>query len=203
MKCFSGLFKVYLVQAQRNGQTEKINEFFVKMSHEVQSQPDWRDWFYFQYCKDPSDHANFSVYYTKQYQDTLFLSLHNFLATIFQSMPLPTVMKTENESAQIRKLQEENAKLRQRLQAAQQQPTSSQQHLSRQQMFLEKKNRSITSPSEISPFDIAPPAHLVDDFFIIAQESLNMSENQSRGFKSLIRNHWLRNIACIGQKRER
>lgn len=133
------------------------------MAPEIHSQSDWRDWFYFQYCKSPEDHPNFAVYFTKQYQDTLFLSLHNFLATIFQSMPLPTVMRTENESAQIRKLQEENAKLRQRLQVAQQQQpsSSSQQHLSRQQMFLEKKSRPITSLSEISPFDIAPPAHLV------------------------------------------
>lgn len=98
-------------------------------------------------------------------------------------MPLPTVMRTENETAQIRKLQEENAKLRQRM-ALQQQPGGSVQHQSRQQMFLEKKS----SPSEIIPFDIAPPAHLVDDFFIIAQESLTMSESQSRGFKSLIKN---------------
>ncbi|CRL06172.1 CLUMA_CG019088, isoform A [Clunio marinus] len=98
------------------------------------------------------------------------------------------VMRTENETAQIRKLQEENAKLRQRLQVAQQQPGSSHQHQSRQQMFLEKKSKSITNPNEIIPFDIAPPQHLVDDFFIIAQESLHMSESQSRGFKSLIRN---------------
>lgn len=160
------------------------------MASEIHSQSDWREWFYFQYCKSHEEHPSFAIYYTKQYQDTLFLSLHNFLATIFQSMPLPTVMRTENESAQLRKLQEENAKLRQRLQTAQQQQptTTSQPHLSRQQMFLEKKNRPISSPSEISPFDINPPVHIVDDFFIIAQETLNISENQSRGFKSLIRN---------------
>jgi hypothetical protein len=186
-KLENGLFKIYLVIAYKNGHTEKINEFFTKMASEIHSQADWRDWFYFQYCKNPEEHANFAVYFTKQYQDTLFLSLHNFLATIFQSMPLPTVMRTENETAQIRKLQEENAKLRQRLTASQQQPGSS-NHQSRQQMFMEKKARTISSPSEISAFDIAPPSHLVDDFFIIAQETMNMSETQSRGFKSLIRN---------------
>lgn len=186
-KLETGLLKVFLVVAYKNGQYDKIHEFFVKMAPEIHSQADWRDWFYFQFCKNAEEHSIFAVYFTKQYQETLFLSLHNFLATIFQSMPLPTVMRTENETAQIRKLQDENTKLRQRLQAAQQ-PGSSHQHQSRQQMFLEKKNRPITSPSEIVPFDIAPPPHLVDDFFIIAQESLNMSETQSRGFKSLIRN---------------
>lgn len=187
-KLETGLLKVFLVVASKNGQTEKINDFFVKMASEIHSQADWRDWFFFQYCKNPEEHSSYAVYFTKQYQETLFLSLHNFLATIFQSMPLPTVMRTENETAQIRKLQEENTKLRQRLQSAQQQQPPGSSHQSRQQMFLEKKNRPINSPNEIVPFDIAPPAHLVDDFFIIAQESLNMSETQSRGFKSLIRN---------------
>lgn len=70
-------------------------------------------------------------------------------------MPLPTVMRTENETVKIRKLQEENAKLRQWLQTAtQQQPGGSVQHQSRQQMFLEKKTRNVSSPSEIVPFDI-------------------------------------------------
>lgn len=116
-------------------------------------------------------------------------------------MPLPAVMRTENETAQIRKLQEENAKLRQRLQANQQAPGTV-NHQSRQQIFLDKKtNRpTINSPSEIVPFDIAPPAHLVDDFFIIAQESLNMSESQSRGFKSLIRNISSGTSPVLGRK---
>lgn len=200
-KLETGLLKVFLVIAYKNGQSDKINEFFLKMAPEIHSQADWRDWFYFQFCKNADEHSTFAVYFTKQYQETLFLSLHNFLATIFQSMPLPTVMRTENETAQIRKLQDENTKLRQRLQAAQQ-PGSSHQHQSRQQMFLEKKSRPISSPSEINPFDIAPPPHLVDDFFIIAQESLNMSETQSRSFKSLIRNISSGTSPVLGGRRE-
>lgn len=151
----TGLLKVFLVVAFKNGQNDKIADFFVKMAPEIHSQADWRDWFYFQYSKNPEEHSNFAVYFTKQYQETLFLSLHNFLATIFQSMPLPTVMRTENETAQIRKLQEENAKLRQRVHSAQQQQPGS-SHQSRQQVFLEKKSRPINSPSEIVAFDIAP-----------------------------------------------
>lgn len=196
-KLEAGLLKVYLVVAYKNGHTEKINEFYTKMASEIHSHAEWKDWFYFQYCKNPEEHSNFALYFTKQFQDTLFISLHNFLATIFQSMPLPTVMRTENETAQIRKLQEENVKLRQRLQVAQQQPAN---HQSRQQMFLDKKNRAISSPGEIIPFDIAPPNHLVDDFFIIAQESLNMSESQSRGFKSLIKNISSGTSPVLGRK---
>lgn len=196
----SGLFKIFLVIAYKNGQSEKISEFFTKIASEIHSQAEWKDFFYFPYCKQPEDHPNFAIYFTKQYQDTLFLSLHNLLATIFQSMPLPTIMKTENESAQIKKLQEENAKLRQRL-SSMPGGASSTSHQSRQQMFLEKKRSAITSPSEIIPFDVAPPAHVVDDFFIIAcQESLNISDSQSKGFRSLIKNISSGTSPVLGRK---
>ncbi|KAL7011582.1 hypothetical protein ACKWTF_014330 [Chironomus riparius] len=177
-KLESGLFKVYLVVAQNSGRSEKIADFFVKMASEIHSNADWRDWFYFQFCKSPEEHPSFAVYFTKNYPDTLFLSLHNFLATIFQSMPLPTLMRIESETVQIKKLQEENAKLRNRLQVSQQQQqamaSGTNQHQSRQQMFMDKKTRAgnVQNTNEIIPFDIQPPVHLVDDFFIIAQESL-------------------------------
>lgn len=161
------------------------------MASEIHSQADFRDWFYFQYCKNPEDHPNYIVYFTKQWQDTLILSLHNFLATIFHSMPSPILMRTEAEASTIKKLQEENTKLRQRLQANlnQQQGATLSSHQSRQQMFYDKKTMGkISSPNDIIPFDVQPPAHLSDDFFIIATETLSMSEKQSRGFKSMIRN---------------
>lgn len=159
------------------------------MAAEIHNQAEWRDFFYFQYCKQPEDHPTFAIYFTKQYQDTLFLSLHNLLATIFQSIPLPAILKTESEIHQIKKLQDENLKLKQRLSMEASRSVSTSSHQSRQQMFTDKKRNTISSPNEISPFDVDPPAHVVDDFFIIScQESLNLSDNQSKGFRSLIRN---------------
>lgn len=43
------------------------------------------------------------------------ISLHNFLATIFQCMPMPTLARIESEATQIRRLQEENQALRERI----------------------------------------------------------------------------------------
>lgn len=121
------------------------------------------------------------------------------LATIFQSIPLPAILKTESETLQIKKLQEENAKLKQRLNMNV--GGSSSQHQSRQQSFADKKRNTVTSPNEILPFDIDPPAHMVDDFFIIAcQESLNLSDNQSKGFRSLIRNISSGTSPVLGRK---
>lgn len=43
------------------------------------------------------------------------ISLHNFLATIFQCMPLPTLARIDSEATLIHKLQEENSALRERI----------------------------------------------------------------------------------------
>lgn len=36
------------------------------------------------YIKNPEEHPTFKVHFSRQWQDTLLVSLHNFLATIFQ-----------------------------------------------------------------------------------------------------------------------
>lgn len=185
-KLENGLLKFYLVTAYSNNRGDKIIEFFQKMSSEIFQQSEWKEWFYFQYSKNPEEVSSFAVCFTKQWQDTLMLSLHNFLATIFQSMPLPTLTRTEVESGQIRKLQDENTKLRQKIQTVQQQQqqqtpgSSASNHQSRISSFNDRKSLgnaarlggSISSPNDIIPFDIQPPNHLVDDFYIIAQETL-------------------------------
>lgn len=61
----------------------------------------------------------FSVYFSKQWQDTLMISLHNFLATIFQCMPMPTLARIDSEATLINKLQEENLALRERIEMLQ------------------------------------------------------------------------------------
>lgn len=61
----------------------------------------------------------YSVYFSKQWQDTLLISLHNFLATIFQCMPLPTLARIDSEATLIQKLQDENGALRDRIEVLQ------------------------------------------------------------------------------------
>lgn len=73
------------------------------MTPELQNQPEWKDWFsklknnslhrfkrlicqilVLPYVKNPEENPTFKVHFTRQWQDTLLVSLHNFLATIFQ-----------------------------------------------------------------------------------------------------------------------
>lgn len=139
-------------------------------------------------------------------------------------MPQPTITRVETEASLIKKLQEENALLRHRLQQSivggntqhqqQQQSTACSSagtatttHQSRLSSFHNKRptgsvdgkrhqsqRTSSLNPqtlNDIVPFDIPAPAHIVDDFYIIAQESVsigNSADLQARGLRSLIRN---------------
>lgn len=170
----------------------------------------------FPFCKNPDEHAVFAVCFTKQWQDTLLVSLHNFLATVFQCMPQPTLSRIETEATLVKKLQEENTLLRNRLQTMSQQgaaqPTAASSpknsatstHQSRRTIFHEQKVRAPdlnkahvqvsanpSSVNDVTPFYIPPPPHIVDDFYIIAQETLNVGhlvDTQARTLRSLIRN---------------
>lgn len=161
--------------------------------------------------------------FSKAWQDTLLVSLHNFLATIFQCMPQPALSRIETEAILIKKLQEENVVLRARVQAMgsqQQTPTLSSSpltgsgslstHQSRRSAFHEHRrstSRVATSNpqtlSDVIPFDIPPPAHLIDDFYIIAQETAtvgSLADSQARGLRSLIRNIGSGGSPVLGRK---
>lgn len=185
----------------------------------------------FPFCRNPEEHAVFAVCFTKQWQDTLLVSLHNFLATIFQCMPQPTLTRVDIEANQMKKLQEENQLLRNRIQMMGNQltqpiassspksgtsatktattttttPTAAAMtttHQSRRATFHEQRRLTDTKPhiqinpnpnslNDVIPFYIPPPPHIVDDFYIIAQETLNignMADSQARSLRSIIRN---------------
>lgn len=211
-KLEQSILKLYLVIAYLSSKPDKINEFFAKLAPELVSQSEWKEWFYFPFCKNPEEHSAFAVCFTKQWQDTLLISLHNFLSTIYQCMPQPTISKVEAESSLLRKLQEENAQLRAKLQSIQPQQSGSGAGSSHQSRLstLDGKTRysrpisgSQQTLNDIAPFDIPPPAHIVDDFYIIAQESNNIgsaAESQARGLKSLIKNISSGGSPVLGRK---
>lgn len=137
-------------------------------------------------------------------------------------MPQPTLTRLETEALQMKKMQEENAILRNRIQTSQSQPTASSSpltvgastHQSRHSTFHDQR-RSIdgrsrmqinTNPqnlNDVVPFDIQPPAHIVDDFYIIAQETLNVSnmvDSQARSLRSIIRNIGTGGSPVMGRK---
>nr|CAD7201638.1 unnamed protein product [Timema douglasi] len=169
-KMENAVLKLYLVNAVTNNKPDKVVDFFNKYTVELQGQPEWKEWFMLPFVKNPEENPSFAVHFTRQWQDTLCVSLHNFLATIFQCMPQPTLTSFEEDALRMKRLQEENEALKQRFVA------------------LMENSRSVPVSDIIAP-EVPPPAQLMDDFYIIALESATSTgESQAKTLKNLIRN---------------
>ncbi|KAF5292438.1 hypothetical protein FQA39_LY13985 [Lamprigera yunnana] len=176
-KLENAILKLYLINLIVNNKSDKVSDFFMKMTPELHMQSEWKDWFMLPYVKNPEENPTFQLHFTRQWQDTLLVSLHNFLASIFQYMPTPALMHFEEDANKIRKLEEKNESLKNRLQQ------------------LIDKGPEMT----VTPCHIEPPVHLLDDFYIIAQESSTV-ENQAKSLKNLIRNMGTGSSPILGRK---
>ncbi|KAG5317394.1 WDR91 protein, partial [Pseudoatta argentina] len=163
-KLENSVLKMYLVNAAVNGKQDKIQEFFTKMTPELQGHSEWKEWFAFPFIKNPEDNPIYSVHFSKQWHDTMLVSLHNFLTTIFQCMPQPTLLTIDEDTNKFKRLQEENEILRQRL----------------------SDSVKIESVWDVNPGPTPQQPPLMDDFYIIAQES-PLLENP-KTLRNLIRN---------------
>lgn len=90
-------------------------------------------------------------------------------------MPQPTLTNFEEDAMKIKKLQDENEALKNRL-----------------TLLIDRGN-------DITPCEVAPPAHLLDDFYIIAQEN-SSSDNSTKTLKNLIRNISTSSSPILGRK---
>lgn len=64
------------------------------------------------YIQKPEENPSFSLYFTRGWQDSVLVSLHNLLATVFQCMPQPTLTSYESDATLVKKLQDEITALR-------------------------------------------------------------------------------------------
>ncbi|KAK6186094.1 hypothetical protein SNE40_008198 [Patella caerulea] len=112
-----GLQKLYIVAAFQNNRPDKVHEFFDKLVQvsDIQNQLEFKEWFAFPFMKNPEENTMFQMYFNKAWQDTLFLSLHNFLSVILQAMPAPTLLNFEYDHKRMKFLQEENNILKEKL----------------------------------------------------------------------------------------
>ncbi|XP_014297515.1 WD repeat-containing protein 91 [Microplitis demolitor] len=163
-KLENSVLKMYLVNATVNNKQERIHEFFSKMTPELQGHSEWKEWFAFPFTKNPEDNPIYSVYFSKQWQDTMLVSLHNFLATIFQCMPQPTLLTIDEDTNKLKRLQEENETLKQCL----------------------GESAKIENIADVNPGSTPQHPPIMDDFYIIAQES-PLLENP-KTLRSLIKN---------------
>jgi len=166
----AGVLKLYVVNCVQNKNPEKVKEFFEKMSPELQGQADWKEWFAIPFLPNPESNPTFINYFSRHWQDTLMLTLHNFLAIVFASLPPPKLADYHATSSKIKRLREENDAMRQTL-------------LKHHYDKVEK----------LPPLDIPRPTDVMDDFYIIASHELHTSntaatENHAKGLKGFLRN---------------
>ena len=162
----SGVLKLYVVNCVQTKNHDKLRDFFEKMAAELQGQPDWKEWFALAFISNPESNPAFVNYFARSWQDSLMLSLHNFLAIVFASLPPPKLGDYHSTQSKMKRLKEENEAMRATL-------------LKQQHPKMEK----------LPPLDIPRPTDVMDDFYIIAShDNANPTENQSKGLKGFLRN---------------
>ncbi|XP_026321005.1 WD repeat-containing protein 91 [Hyposmocoma kahamanoa] len=169
------LYKLYLVTATQStggSRNEKVADFMAKMLPELQGQNEWRDWFMLPYIQKPEENPTFSLYFTRSWQDSVLVSLHNLLATVFQCMPQPTLTSYESDAAMLKRLQDELAAVKNKTQQQAPEKTSPIGHQSRLALYSER---------------LSGPLPLVDDFCAIPSEQLDSSIREARGLRGLLR----------------
>jgi len=194
-KLEAGLLKLYVVNAIQTRRPDKVKEFFERMTPELYHLHEWRDWFALPFIVNPETHPTFTPYFSRQWQDTLLLSLQNFLSIVFACIAPPKLADISGVAAKVKRLKDENALLKKRLVEV---------HNSKMAHAAEDSNSSLTSSSggggKLWLPEIPPPEDVMDDFFIIAQEASSLGSGggsstggssadfQVKGLKSFLRN---------------
>eukprot|EP00051_Salpingoeca_urceolata_P005646 m.75394 g.75394 ORF g.75394 m.75394 type:complete len:635 (-) comp14479_c0_seq2:212-2116(-) len=101
------LLRYYVVCTIQANRSEKLREFFESLAHELQGNAEWQPWFMLPFIKNPESHATFEIYFQRRWLDTFNFSLHNFLSTVFQSIPLPVLLSFDVEQSRLRAMQGE------------------------------------------------------------------------------------------------
>lgn len=92
-------------------------------------------------------------------------------------MPTPTLVHFEEDANKILKLEQRNESLKSRL-----------------ALLIERGPEA-----NVASCQVEPPAHLLDDFYIIAQEN-NIVDSQGKSLKNIIRNMGTGSSPVMGRK---
>ncbi|KAG8188425.1 hypothetical protein JTE90_007994 [Oedothorax gibbosus] len=169
-KLETALLRMYLVTCVSQSRQDKLLQFFEQLTSDLQGLPEWKEWFALPFIKNADEHPTFSAYFNRQWQDTMLLSLHNFISVVFQSAAMPILLSYEEELIKMQQITDENEILKKRLSALQ-----SGEAVDLPKLSQEKESYGVRIASE-----------LMDDFYVIAQEA--PPGTSGRSIKSLIRN---------------
>ncbi|CAO3574948.1 unnamed protein product [Mortierella alpina] len=86
------LLRYYLVYAIQHKRKEKVVEFFEVHGAELQGNAEWVRWFALPFSKKPEVDPEYALFFSKAWLETFTVSLNNFLSTVFQNIPLPSLL---------------------------------------------------------------------------------------------------------------
>ena len=67
------------------------------------------------FTKNPDQHPAFKLYFSKEWADAFFVTLHNFFSTLFSCLSLPALLNFEAEHQKMQVLSTENHHLQMHL----------------------------------------------------------------------------------------
>nr|SVE92418.1 EOG090X0719 [Megafenestra aurita] len=179
-KMENSLLRMYVVNACTNGKQEKVHEFFEKLGHELQHQIEWKDWFALPFIKNPEENPAFLVFFTRQWQDTMLISLHNLLAVSFQCLPQPKLIAYNEEASRVTRLQAENDQLKLKLSRS-----------------IVGESQEPSNTNILSADNFPPGLDLIDEFYLIPGDT-SPADSHSRSFRSFIRGFGTNNgVNCV------
>ena len=167
-KLENSLLKLYLVTCVQNKQQEKLRDFYGHLTPILHGQAEWKDWFALPYMKDAQDSPAFSLYFSRQWQETLFLSLSNFLSIVFHCLPPPRLGDYEKTYSRFETMREKLKRLKLRL------------------ATTERDNEPNIAKGHFKHLDPAPTKENMDDFFLISQETAVVN-SQVKSLRSFLR----------------
>uniref|UniRef100_A0A2P2KKK6 WD repeat-containing protein 91 homolog isoform X1 n=1 Tax=Rhizophora mucronata TaxID=61149 RepID=A0A2P2KKK6_RHIMU len=93
------LLRYYLVYASQAGRKDKVMEFFGLAGNDLlqRDHRDWSPWFSIPYLKNPSLDPQFRVYFSKEWNEALRLSVRNFFSEVFNGTRIPALLKISSE----------------------------------------------------------------------------------------------------------
>jgi len=98
------LKRFYLVHCIQSGNPGKCREFFDQFGDELSAEEGWRPWFMLPFLRTADVPEELEPYFSKPWQDLLLVSTHNFLATVFATLPLPQLLQFDRLQREIRSL---------------------------------------------------------------------------------------------------
>ena len=92
------LLRYYVVFAIQSNKNDKCFEFFETYAAKLHSQVEWKEWFCLPFLKNPEENSTFAVYFSKNWTESFYISLQNFLNIVFQSLQYPRLLNYEEDS---------------------------------------------------------------------------------------------------------